>query len=122
MEVSKLRNYFIELTKFSTKVTYNVRALCRCGIRIPSARNRRLTFDKDKYLKPMFGDVGQELNRITNVHCYSVCPTCTKPNVLVAQLRYSHDVNTRKSRMIFVVYYTCREKKNTPKNYFSIFS
>jgi len=37
----------------------NDRALGRCGIRIPSARNRCPTFDKVKYLKPMFGDVGQ---------------------------------------------------------------
>ena len=27
----------------------NDRALCRCGIRIPSARNRSPAFDKDKY-------------------------------------------------------------------------
>ena len=40
-------------------VTANDRALCRCGIRIPSARNRCLAFDKDKYKEPMFGDVGQ---------------------------------------------------------------
>jgi len=33
--------------------------LCRCGIRIPSARNRCWAFAKDKYLEPMFGDVGQ---------------------------------------------------------------
>jgi len=40
-------------------VAYNDRALCRCGIRIPSARNRCPALDKDKYLEPMFGDVGQ---------------------------------------------------------------
>jgi len=37
----------------------NDRALCRYGIRIPSARNCCPAFDKDKYLEPMFGDVGQ---------------------------------------------------------------
>jgi len=32
--------------------------LCvRCGI--PSARNTCSAFDKDKYLEPMFGDIGQ---------------------------------------------------------------
>ena len=31
------------------KLAGNVRALCRCGIRIPSARNRCPAFDKDKY-------------------------------------------------------------------------
>ena len=30
------------------------------------------------YVKPE-----QKLNRITNAHCYSVSPTCTKPNVCV---------------------------------------
>jgi len=33
--------------------------LCRCGIRIPSARTNARLFAKDKYLEPMFGDVGQ---------------------------------------------------------------
>ena len=42
-----------------TLIAYNVRALCRCGISIPSARNRCPAFDKDKYLEPLFGDVGQ---------------------------------------------------------------
>jgi hypothetical protein len=23
----------------------------------------------------------QKLNRITNAHCYSICPTCTKPDI-----------------------------------------
>ena len=40
-------------------VTHNDRALCRSGIRIPSARNRCPAFDKVKCLKPMFGDVSQ---------------------------------------------------------------
>ena len=40
-------------------MTHNDRALCKCGIRIPSARNRCPAFDKDKYLEPMLGDVGQ---------------------------------------------------------------
>ena len=41
------------------RISANVRALCRCGIRIPSARNRCPAFDKDKCLKPMLGDAGQ---------------------------------------------------------------
>jgi len=41
------------------KIAPNDRALCRYGIRIPSARNCCPAFDKDKYLEPMFGDVGQ---------------------------------------------------------------
>gem|GEM_PF-3510062 len=35
------------------------RALSKCGISISSARNRCPAFDKDKYLEPMLGDVGQ---------------------------------------------------------------
>ncbi len=69
----------------SFRVTYNVRALCRCGIRIPSARNRCPAFAKDKYLEPMFGDNGQArtiaaillmLIATTSSH------TCTKPIVV----------------------------------------
>ena len=41
------------------QIAHNDRALCRCGIRIPSARNHSPVFDKDKCLEPMFGDVGQ---------------------------------------------------------------
>ena len=44
-------------------MTHNDRALCRCGIRIPFAHNRCFAFDKDKYLEPMFGDVGQARTR-----------------------------------------------------------
>ena len=40
------------------QIAYNDRALCRCGIRIPSARYRCPAFDKDKYLEPMFRDAG----------------------------------------------------------------
>jgi hypothetical protein len=47
---------------------------------------------------------------------------CSKPNELVAQLRYPHDVNEQNSRMIVAEYHTCKAKKNTPKNYSSIFS
>ena len=49
----------VSLTHVSAKLTHNDRALCRCGISIPSARNRCPAFDKDKFLEPMFGDVGQ---------------------------------------------------------------
>ena len=61
-----LQNYFREccisfksIKVVAFAITANDRALCRCGIRIPSARNRCPVFDKDKYLEPMFGDVGQ---------------------------------------------------------------
>ena len=32
-----------------SSMAHNDRALCRCGIRIPSARNHCPAFDKDKY-------------------------------------------------------------------------
>ena len=51
-----------------------------------------------------------------------VSQTCCKPDVLVAQLRYTHDVNEHNSRMIFAVSILCKEKNLTLKNYFSIFN
>ena len=62
----------------------NVRALCRCGIRIPSARNRCLAFDKVKYLEPMFGDVGQARTKaaiMLLLIATTSSRTCTKPIV-----------------------------------------
>ena len=41
----------------SSKITASVRALCKCGIRTPIARNRFPSFNKDKCLETMFGDV-----------------------------------------------------------------
>ena len=82
----------------------NDRALCRCGIRILSARNRCPAFDKDKYLQPMFGDVGQARTNaamLLMTIATTSSHTCTKPTVLVAQLRYSQLVNHTKSRMVF---------------------
>jgi len=66
------------------RVAYNDRALCRCGIRIPSARNRRLAFDKDKYYEPMFGDVGQARTNaaiLLVLIAITSSRTCTKPTV-----------------------------------------
>jgi len=65
-------------------VTHNVRALCRCGIRIPSARNRCPAFDEDKYLEPMFGDVGQARTNAAMLLmpiATTSSRTCTKPIV-----------------------------------------
>ena len=65
-------------------VAYNVRALCRCGIRIPSDRNRCPAFDKDKYLEPMFGDVGQARTKaamLLMLIATTSSHTCTKPIV-----------------------------------------
>jgi len=65
-------------------MAYNVRALCRCDIRIPSARNHSPAFDKDRYLEPMFVDVGQAR---TNAAMFLMTiattssHTCTKPIV-----------------------------------------
>ena len=66
------------------RVTAYDRALCRCGIRIPSARNRCLAFDKDKYLEPMFGDVGQARTNAAMLLLMidtTSSRTCTKPTV-----------------------------------------
>ena len=117
--------WFLLFREFCFKVTHNDRALCRCGIRIPSARNRCPAFDKDKCLEPMFGDVGQARTKAAMLLLMidtTSSRTCTKPTVLVAQPRYPQVVNRQKSRMIIVAYVSCKGKKNTAKNYFSTFS
>ena len=38
---------------------FTERMTCGYNFRIPSALNRNPAFDKDKFLDPMFGDVGQ---------------------------------------------------------------
>jgi len=66
-------------------MAHNVRALCRYGIRIPSARNRCPAFDKDKCLEPMFGDVGQARTNAAMLLlpiATTSSHTCTKPNVV----------------------------------------
>jgi len=66
-------------------LAYNDRALCRCGIRIPSARNRCPAFDKDKCLEPMFGDVGQARTNaaiLLLLIATTSSRTCTKPTVV----------------------------------------
>ena len=65
-------------------MTHNDRALCRCGIRIPSARNRCPAFDKDKCLEQMFGDVGQARTNAAMLLLMidtTSSRTCTKPIV-----------------------------------------
>ena len=66
-------------------MTPNVRALCRCGIRIPSARNHCPAFAKDKYLEPMFGDAGQARTTaaiLLMLIATTSSRTCTKPIVV----------------------------------------
>jgi len=65
-------------------VAYNDRALCRCGIRIPSARNHCPAIEKNKYLEPMFGDVGQGRTKAAMLLLIidtTSSRTCTKPHV-----------------------------------------
>jgi len=65
-------------------VTHNDRALCRCGISIPSPRNRCPAIDKDKCLEPMFGDAGQARTNaamLLQPIATTSSHTCTKPNV-----------------------------------------
>ena len=68
----------------SKKIAYNDRALCRCGIRIPSARNQYPAFDKVKCLEPMCGDVGQARTNaamLLLMIATTSSRTCTKPTV-----------------------------------------
>ena len=76
--------WVVHLIMSGRKITHNVRALCRCGIRIPSARNRCPAFDKDKCLEPMFGDVGQARTNAAMLLMpidTTSSRTCTKPIV-----------------------------------------
>ena len=71
--------------KLSNGIACNVRALCRCGIRIPSARTNAWLFDKDKCLEPMFGDVGQARTNaamLLLMIATTSSRTCTKPTVI----------------------------------------
>ena len=66
-------------------IAANVRALCRCGIRIPSARTAARLFYKDKYLEQMFGDVGQARTNaaiLLMLIATTSSRTCTKPTVV----------------------------------------
>ena len=65
-------------------MAHNVRALCRCGIRIPSARTNAWLCTKDKCLEPMFGDVGQARTKAAILLLMidtTSSRTCTKPIV-----------------------------------------
>ena len=80
----------------------NIRALCRCGIRIPSARTNAQLFDKDKCLEPMFGDVGQARTNAAMLLLMidtTSSRTCTKPAVrrcfillLLRHLRWEYKI------------------------------
>ena len=66
-------------------IVHNDRALCRCGIRIPSTRNRSPAFTNDKYYVPMFGDVGQARTNAAMLLlpiATTSSRTCTKPAVM----------------------------------------
>jgi len=66
-------------------IAANDRALCRCGISIPSPRNHWPAFDKDKCLEPMFGDVGQARTNAAMLLLMidtTSSRTCTKPIVV----------------------------------------
>ena len=65
-------------------MTHNDGALCRCGIRISSARNHSPAFDKVKCLEPMFGDVSQARTNaamLLLIIATTSSHTCTKPIV-----------------------------------------
>jgi len=70
----------------------NDRALCRCGISIPSARNCSPAFDKDKCLEPMFGDAGQARTKAAMLLLMidtTSSRTCTKPIVACCASSFS---------------------------------
>ena len=68
-----------------SSMAHNDRALCSCGIRIPSARNRCPAFVKDKCLEPMLGDVGHARTNaaiLLKLIATTSSRTCTKPIVV----------------------------------------
>jgi len=78
----------------------NVSALCRCGISIPSARNRCPAFDKDKYIEPMFSDVVQARTKAAMLLmpiATTSSHTCTKRIVMRSPL-YTSIKNLAKSK------------------------
>ena len=82
----------------------SVRALCRCGIRIPSARNRCPAFDKDKCLEPMFGDVGQARTNAAMLILMidtTSSRTCTKP--IVTCSTFSQEATCHKDEAFSIV-------------------
>ena len=104
---SLARNYFSSCKKW--EMAYNDRALCRCGIRISSARNRCPAFDKDKYLEPMFVDVGQAQTNAAMLLmpiATTSSRTCTKPSVSGSGLlpRIKYVVNNFVNRTLRSVY------------------
>ena len=65
-------------------MAHNDRALCRCGISIPSARTNARLIDKDKCLEPMFGVVGHARTNaamLLMLIATTSSRTCTKPIV-----------------------------------------
>jgi len=82
-----LRKYFCikrHVFVFCLSIGHNDRALCSCGIRIPSARNDCPAFDKDKCLELMFGDVGQARTNVAMLLLLiatTLTHTCTKLTV-----------------------------------------
>ena len=81
----KLYGLALNFTVCQNLIAGNVRALCRCGIRIPSARNRCPAFAKDKCLEPMIGDAGQARTNAAMLLMpidTTSSRTCTKPTVV----------------------------------------
>jgi len=88
-----------------SQLTHNDRALCWCGIRIPSARNRCPAFAKDKYLEPMFGDVGQARTNAAMLLLMidkTLSRTCTKP---IVGCRFNYLISCQYNRQNMVSLY-----------------
>ena len=85
-------------------MAHNDRALCRCGFSIPSARNHSPIFAKDKYLEPMFGDVGQAQTKAAMLLltiATTSSRTCTKP--IVTCSTFSQEATCHKDEAFSIV-------------------
>ena len=88
-------------------ISANDRALCRCGFRIPSARNRCPAFDKDKYLEPMFGDAGQARTNaamLLLMIATTSSHTCTKPIVMCSYSFFNQFMTASKEVCVATIF------------------
>jgi len=77
-------------------IAHKDRTLCRCGISIPSARKRCPAFDKNKYLEPMFGHVGQartNADMLMMPIATTSSRTCTKPTPVFKNYKNNANCN-----------------------------
>ena len=90
-----------------SKIAAYVSALCRWGIRIPSARNRCPAFDKDKCLEPMLSDVGQARTNAAMLLLMidtTSSRICTKPIVMCSYSFFNQFMTASKELCVATIF------------------